>query len=198
MIVGVTGSFGSGKTTIAKMFEFLGAYVIDVDSVCHSLMEPKRKVYKRIVRYFGTEILGTDRRIKRSLLAEIVFREKSKLKLLNRLIHPEAIREVNKIIKAKKKKKIIVVDAALLVETGFYKRMDKLIVVKANRKKQVERLLRSKGEKRRGVLQRIGMQAPLKEKLVCADFIIDNSGLRRETRVRVEKIWQNLRGDVCQ
>ncbi|MBU1061942.1 MAG: dephospho-CoA kinase [Candidatus Omnitrophica bacterium] len=196
MVVGVTGSFGSGKTTVAKMFAELGAYVIDADTIAHSLMMPGKEVYKEIVRHFGNRILRRNRKIDREKLAEFVFKEKPKLRLLNRLVHPGVIKRINEIIMVNGKKRIVVIDAALLVETGFYKKIDRLIVVRCNRNKQVERVFSAKGKTKKDIQQRIKMQAPLKKKLVRADFIIDNSASITKTRVQVERIWKQLRGVV--
>ena len=105
MIIGVTGSLGSGKTKVAKMFERLGAYRIDADKVCHSLMTPTAKVYRSIVKHFGTSVLGKARCIDRKKLARAVFKKRSKLALLDRLVHPEAIKEIERIARTKKKRK---------------------------------------------------------------------------------------------
>lgn len=198
ILIGVTGSFGSGKTTVAKMFAQRGAYIIDADKVCYSLMAPPGEVYKRIVRSFGESILKNDRTIDRERLSRIVFKDRSKLKLLNKIVHPAAIKEINRIIRMKKKIGFIVVDAALLVESGFYKRVDRLVVVRSNRDEQISRIIRSKGLTRKDILTRIGTQAPLKEKLALADFIIDNSASRKQTEIQVEKIWKTIRGGLCQ
>jgi len=198
MIIGVTGSFGSGKTSVARMFAGLGAYIIDADRICRSLMMPGKKVYKRIVRYFGNNILKDNREIDRKALAVIVFGQRSKLNLLNRLVHPEAIKEINKIICINKNRKVVVIDAALLVESNFYKDIDRLVVVRTNRDRQLKRIMRRSDMTQREILKRLGMQVPLKKKMVLADFIIDNSGSRSQTLFQVEKIWKTLRSELCQ
>ena len=197
MVIGITGSFGSGKTSVAEMFGRLGAYVIDADKICQSLMAPRKKVYKNIVKVFGKSILRKNSTIDRKKLADIVFNERSKLDQLNTLIHPEAKKAIGKIIQTKKKRKVIVIDAALLIETNFYKKMDKLILIKTNIDRQIDRLVRAKGMTRKQILQRIRMQAPLKKKLALADFIIDNSGSKKQTFIQVEKIWK-LTSDIGQ
>jgi len=197
MIIGITGSFGSGKTFVAKMFARLGAYVIDADKVCHALMRPSGKVYKKIVRHFGNAILKKDRAIDKNKLAEIVFKQRSKLNLLNKLVHPEAIKKISEIIRAKKKRGIVIVDAPLLVESNFYKKMDRLIVVKTDKRLQVQRMVCTGRMSRKEISQRITAQAPLKKKLALADFIIDNSGSKKETNVQVEKIWKTMRSGLC-
>jgi len=185
MLIGVTGSFGSGKTTVAKMFEKLGAYVIDADKVCHSLMAPSKKVYEKMIENFGDIILRKNKSIDRSKVSEIVFNDKKKLQLLNRIVHPEAIREISRIIQVKKNKKVIVVDAALLIETGFYKKMDKVILVESKRTLKVNRQ----------ALKILRIQLPVKKKLLLSDFIIDNSFSKKKTTIQVEKIWKQL--GVC-
>ncbi|MDP8230195.1 MAG: dephospho-CoA kinase [Candidatus Gorgyraea atricola] len=178
MLIGITGNYGSGKSTVAKMFARCGAFVIDADRVCHSLMERPKQVYKKIIKHFGAGILDARKNIHRHRLAEIVFSNRSRLDLLNKLVHPSAIKEINKIIRRNKKRKIVV-DAALLIESDFYKNMDKIIVVKADSRKKDS-------------LQRIRMQASLKKKLTLADFTIDNSGSKKKTLSQVRKIWKQL------
>ncbi len=179
MLIGITGSYGSGKSTVAKMFARRGAFVIDADRVCHSLMERPKPVYKKILKHFGAGILDARKNIHRRRLAEIVFSNRSKLDLLNRSVHPSAIKEINKIIRRNKKRKIVIVDAALLIETGFHKSMDKVIIVKA-------------GSRKNDYLQRMRMQASLKKKLLLADFTIDNSGSKKKTLSQVRRIWKQL------
>jgi len=199
MIIGITGSFGSGKTTVAKMFARFGAYVIDADNLCHLLMAPSKKIYKKIINTFGEGILNKNKTISRSKLAIVVFKERGKQELLNKLVHPDLISEMVKIIRRKKKTKVIVVDAALLIESGFYKKIDKLVVVKTDIDKQIDRLIRvKKGLTKKEILDRIAMQMPLDQKIRVADFIVDNNGQRSRTLIQVEKIWKTIRGEVCQ
>ncbi|NQV04131.1 MAG: dephospho-CoA kinase [Candidatus Omnitrophica bacterium] len=191
MIIGVTGSFGSGKTKVARMFEGLGAHVIDADKVCHSLMAPPSKVYRSVVKHFGTSILDKAKRIDRKKLARAVFKKRSELALLDRLVHPEAIKEIEKIARANKKRKVVVIDAPLLVESGFYKKLDTLVVVKNNISKQASRVSRAKGLRKNEIIERIRMQAPFTKKAALADFIIDNSGSAKKTLLQVKEIWKH-------
>lgn len=192
MIIGVTGSFGSGKTTVAEMLGSVGAYIIDADIVCHELMLPGKKVYKEIVRCFGKKVLNKNKAIDRARLTDVVFSDASKLRLLNRLVHPEAIKKISNIARHKKNKGPVVVDGALLIESGFYRKLDILIVVKAGMEKQISRLMPAKGIARKEILKRLRSQGPLKKKLALADFVIDNSGSKKETRRQVKKIWNKL------
>ena len=190
MVIGITGSFGSGKTTVAKMFARFGAYTIEADKVYHSLIKPGNPCYKKIVQHFGKGVLKKNQEIDTKKFGRIVFKEKSKLKLLNRLVQPEIIRKIQEIIKDFRK--LIVVDAALLIESGFYKKVDKIIVVKNKISVQVKRLKQVKGLTEKDIIRRIRMQMPLKKKLAFADFIIDNSGSKKDTLSRARKAWKQI------
>lgn len=189
MIIGITGSFGSGKTTVAKMFARLGAYAIDADKVYHSLIRQGKKCYKKIIRHFGKDILAGRGRIDREKLGKIVFKDRPKLKLLNSITHPEITKEIKRIVKLKKGK-FIVIDAPLLIESGFYREVDRIILVANKKEDQVKRKRESAGLPAEETLKRIRMQMPFKKKLAFADFIIDNSGSRRNTLTQVKEIWK--------
>ncbi|MBI5144767.1 MAG: dephospho-CoA kinase [Candidatus Omnitrophica bacterium] len=191
IVLGITGSFGSGKTTVAKIFSSFGAKVIDADRIVHKLIRPKSKIYQKIVASFGKDILEERNGINRKVLARIVFNHKRLLKKLNRIIHPEVIRILKDEIR-KSTAKIIVLDAPLLIEAGLVGLVDKLIVVKINRKTQINRLAR-KGFSKQDVLRRIKAQLPLADKVRWADFVIDNSGRLKETKKEVEKILKEVK-----
>lgn len=189
MIIGITGSFGSGKTTVAKMFAKLGAYTVDVDKIYHSLIKPGKSCYKKIVGHFGKGILGRTGHVDRKKLGKIVFKDKAKLRILNELTHPEIIKEVKRIIRVGKGE-AIVIEASLLIESGFYKQMDKIILVASDKEGQVKRIRENRGISAKEVLKRIKVQMPFKKKLVFADFIIDNSGSKTSTLNQVKEIWK--------
>ncbi|MEK7868072.1 MAG: dephospho-CoA kinase [Candidatus Omnitrophota bacterium] len=188
MIIGITGSFGSGKTTVAKMFAKLGAYAIDADKVYHSLIRPEKNCYKKIVKYFGKDILAKSGQIDRKKLGNIVFKDKSKLKILNSITHDEVIKGIKRIVKTKKGK--VIIEAPLLIESGFYKEVDKVILVANKEEEQVKRIKEARGLSSKKILKRIRMQMPFKKKLALADFIIDNSGSKRDTLIQVKEIWK--------
>ncbi|MBU4205178.1 dephospho-CoA kinase [Patescibacteria group bacterium] len=191
MVIGITGSFGSGKTTVARMFGRLGAHVIDADKIYHSLTLPRKNLYKKIVRRFGDSILRGDGTINRKKLGSIVFWQRSKMRLLNKIAHPEIIARINEIVRARRGG-IVIIDAAMLIESGFYKKMDRLVIVKTKSARQIERVIRAKGLARKEILRIIRMQAPLKKKVALADFIIDNSGSKKKTLIQVRGIWKQL------
>ena len=195
MIIGITGSFGSGKTTVAKMFSRLGAYAIDADKVYHSLIRHGGDCYKKIVRHFGKDILGKTGGIDRKKLGDIVFKERSKLRLLNSITHPEVVKKIKNIAKSKRGR-VIVIEAPLLIESGFYKEADKVILAANKKEEQIKRIRENRGLPAEETLKRIRMQMPFKKKLAFADFIIDNSGSKAQTLRQVKNIWQKLRGGL--
>ncbi len=193
--MGVTGSLASGKTTVVRMFQALGASGIDADRIYHELIRPQGLLYKRIVSTFGRGILGKTRQIDRKKLAKIVFSNRNALKTLSRITHPAIIRKIKERLsqlKRTKRCRVIVIDAPLLIEAGLIRLMDKLLVVKANKKNQVARCKRRKGLSRVEALKRIRRQIPLTKKIKLADYVIDNNGTLKQTRKQVNNIWKEV------
>lgn len=194
-ILGITGSFGSGKTTVARNFKSLGAKIIDADKIAHRLIKPQTKIYKRIINTFSEDILKKNRTIDRDKLGEIVFNNKNLLKVLNKIIHPQVIRIIKREIKTSSQE-VIILDAPLLIEVGLKKLVDKLIVVKITRKKQMERILHKMSLSKTDILKRIRHQIPLKDKVRIADFVVDNSGTVENTKRQVIRIWELIEKEV--
>jgi len=195
LLIGLTGGFGSGKTTVARMFHYMGAYIIDADKICHDLMMPGKNVYKRALSCFGKDIVQKRHAIDKIKLSSIVFNNTKKLKMLNNIVHPEVIKEIRNRIKKNKKRRCILVDAPLLIECGLYKEMNVVIVVKTSGDRQIKRLRKKDNIAREDALKRIKTQMPFKKKMSFADFIIDNNGSKKKTLVQVKRIWKQL--GVC-
>jgi dephospho-CoA kinase len=194
LIVGITGSLGTGKTTVARFFKKRGAEVFDADVIAHQLISRRGACFNRIVHYFGRGIL-TNRNIDRKKLARLVFSNPEKLKKLCGMIHPVVTQEIKKKIvklKLEKKNRIVIIDAPLLIEAGLDGLADILIVVKANREKQIRRIMKRMGIAPREALKRITAQMGIKEKIKRADVVIDNRGSLKETEQQVGKIWQRI------
>jgi len=191
IILGLTGSFGSGKTTVAGIFKSFGAKIIDADKIAHSMLKPVTLIYKKIVHTFGKGILNKNKSINRNKLARVIFNNKNLLEKLNKIMHPEIIRVIKKKIKAVSRG-IVVLDAPLLIEKGLEKIADKLIVVTITKKKQIERIQRKTDLKRPAILKRVKAQIPLREKVRLADFVIDNSATLEETEKQVQEIRRLL------
>jgi len=192
IILGITGSFGSGKTTVAGIFKSFGAKIIDADKIAHSLIKPQTPVYKKIICAFGRGILNQDKSINRHRLARLVFNNKNLLKKLNKITHPEIIRIIKEKIRTDASSGIVVLDAPLLIEKGLGKITDKLIVVTITGKKQTERMRNKTGLSITDILKRVKAQIPLRNKVRLADFIIDNSATLKETEKQVQEIRRLL------
>ena len=196
LVVGLTGGVASGKTTVSRILQQEGAYLIDADLIARELVQPQTPTWSELIRVFGREILEKDESVNRKALADRVFSNPQKRGQLERILHPQISREIDRRIEEIRKKDpdaVVVVDAALLVETGAHRRMDKLIVVTATEAQQVERLGRRTGaapQEARGILS---AQMPLAEKLNVADFIIRNEGTLEETIRRAKEIFQELK-----
>ena len=190
IILGVTGTIGSGKSTVARMFKAKDCLLVYADRLAHGSFKPGSPVYKKVVAYFGEGILRRGR-IDRGKLARVVFVNKPALVKLNTIVHKAVIADIRRRIK-ESKKKLIILDAALIIESGLRKMVDKLVVVKAGRQQQIARSRRRLGISRDEALQRMKYQVSQGVKLRLADFIIDNSGLISETRKQVSGIKKAL------
>jgi dephospho-CoA kinase len=189
--IGITGSFGTGKSTVATMFKRCGAKVIDADALVHRLLKDDAGCRREIHKAFGDGVLAA-RGIDRSRLAAIVFADPKALRKLESILHPRAWRETEQALKRLGRAKAVVVDAPLLIEAGWQRRVDRLVVVSSTRAQQVARIGKRTGLAGPEVLRRIRRQMPLKDKIKHADFVVDNSGTRAGTYRQVEKIWKIL------
>jgi dephospho-CoA kinase len=195
IIVGLTGSVGTGKSTVANLFKELGAYIIDWDEMAREVTRPHSKAWEEIVEYFGKGILNADLTINRQKLAEIVFCDKEKVAKLNRIVHPKVFTEDERItneIKGLDPDALIIKDIPLLFELTRPVHVDKIIVVSASEQTQLRRL-EEKGMNRKDAQSRIKSQLPLEGKIKTADFVINNDGLLEETKRQVEEIYSLLR-----
>ncbi len=199
IIIGLTGSVGTGKSTVTNFFRELGAYIIDWDELARKVTRLHLKAWKEIVEYFGKGILNEDLTINRQKLAEIVFSDKEKLVKLNEIVHPQVFKEDERItneIKNLDPDALIIKDIPLLFELTRPVYMDKIVVVSASEQTQLRRL-EEKGMSREDAQRRIKSQLPLKEKIKSADFVINNDGSLEETKRQVEEIYSLLRKISC-
>jgi len=195
IIVGLTGSVGTGKSTVTKFFRELGAYIIDWDELAREVIRPHLRAWKEIVEYFGKDFLNKDQTINRQRLAEIVFSDKEKVAKLNQIVHPEVFKEDERItneIKSLDPVALIIKDIPLLFELTRPIFVDKTVVVSASEQTQLRRL-EEKGMSREDARSRIKSQLPLEEKIKSADFVINNDGPLEETKKQVEEIYSLLR-----
>jgi dephospho-CoA kinase len=195
IIVGLTGSVGTGKSTVTDFFREMGAYIIDWDELARKVTHPHSKAWKAIVKYFGKGILNGDLTINRQKLAEIVFSDQEKLTKLNQIVHPEVFKEDERITNELARldpDALIIKDIPLLFELTRPIYVDKKVVVSASEQTQLKRL-EEKGISRKDARNRIKAQLPLEEKLKSADFVINNDGALEDTKRQVEEIYSLLR-----
>lgn len=189
LIVGVTGGLGTGKTTVAAMFGRHSAKIIDADAITRGLLAPKGKCIKKVAKIFPGAILKSI--LNRQALASIVFQNSHTLKKLTDIVHPQALKEVQRQISLYKNKPLIILDVPLLFESGWQKIVDITVVVKASRGQQFQRL---KGGRlsRADITRRLRLQMPLSEKVRRADIVIDNRGTIKQTRQQVDAVVDRL------
>jgi dephospho-CoA kinase len=194
--IGLTGGIATGKSYVLSVLSELGCEVIDSDAVAHQVIEPGRPAYVDIIDHFGRDILNEDGSINRAALGAIVFSDKIARERLNAIVHPrvyEAQVEWFERTRRRNPAAIAVVDAALMIETGSYRRFDKIIVVYCDPELQLQRLTERNGFTREQAQTRISAQMPSEEKLKYADYSIDTSNGFEDTRRQVEKIYEELR-----
>ncbi|MBT9139631.1 MAG: Dephospho-CoA kinase [Dehalococcoidia bacterium] len=195
LIVGLTGGIATGKSTVADIFEELGAYRIDTDRLARLVVEPHQPVWEAVVLSFGTGVLSDSGSLDRKKLAAIIFADPEKREVLNKLTHP-AVRTLLREELAHARQQgvgIVLVEVPLLYEAGFDCEVDCVIVVKTTEKTQLARLLSRENLSEEAARLRIEAQMPLQEKMIRADYQIDNEGSPSMTREQAEKVWQLLR-----
>jgi dephospho-CoA kinase len=194
--VGLTGGLACGKTFVGRALADLGCHLIEADKLGHQVMMPGGEAYDGIVREFGPAVLDAEGRISRRALSAMVWNNPGRLEKLNSLVHPP-VREREETRMAEialaDPGAIVVVEAAILVETGRYKSFDRLIVVTCDSEQQMERALERGSYSREEILARLSRQLPLKEKLRVADYVIDTSGRTEATLEQVRTVYSSLR-----
>lgn len=194
--VGLTGGIATGKSLVSKFFKELGAYIIDYDQVSREIVEPDQNAWKRIVEYFGDDILKSDRSIDREKLGKIVFDDPEKRKELEAITHPEIFIEVRRRVSDIKKADsdaLIIQDIPLLFEAKLEKTVDKIIVVRTSAAIQKKRLMDRDGFSESDAEKRLKAQMPLDEKVKLADFVISNDGTVSETKKAVKDLFLALK-----
>lgn len=194
--VGLTGSIAVGKSFVTDVLAELGCRVLDADDIARQVVAPESPALKKVIAEFGSDMLKTDGALDRARIGAIVFADRDKRQLLNSILHPYIIAEQDQRLReweAEDPNGIGVVDAALMVESGGYKRFDKLIVVHCLAEVQLARLMTRSGLSRAEAEQRIGSQMPQEEKKKLADYLIDTSDGFDAARERTEEVYAALR-----
>lgn len=198
MVVALTGGIASGKTEVARELSRLGALVIDADDVAREVTLAGASAYGPIVKAFGEEILDDSGQIDRSELAAVVFRDNGKRQVLNGITHPaiigDIIRQVNEYANGLGPEDVpaAAVDAALIVDVGASRLFDLLLVVSADEKTRMKRMVEDRGMDRVEAENRIASQIPDEKRRAMADLLIENNGTIAELKVRVAEAWDEI------
>jgi dephospho-CoA kinase len=205
--VGLTGGIGCGKSTVAAMMSELGCHVLNADRMAHALIAPGEPAYDEIRRQFGPNVLAADGSVDRARLAAVVFADAAKLASLNAIVHPLVLRELDRELERLSRidpHGVAVIEAALLIESGYNQRLDRLVLVTCTREQQLERLTNpafGRAMSREQAEKRIAAQMPLDEKRKLAHDEIDCSGsleyTKRQVRMRVEQFRQMAGSRAC-
>lgn len=192
--VGITGGIGSGKTTVCRIFAVLGIPVYYADERAKMLMIEDKKIRAELTKIFGKKTYLPDGNLNRKHLASVVFEDKEKLRALESVVHPAVHRDGKSWHDAQQNVPYTLREAALLVENGSYKKLDKLIMVFAPEETRIQRVMQRDGADRAAVEARIKAQLSDAEKLKVSDFVIYNDGEKSLIR-QVLKIHRTLRYD---
>jgi len=197
MIIGVTGGLATGTSSASEYIRsYLKGYIIDADKVSHLVLRKNSPAYKKVVLSFGRTILKKGGVIDRSKLARKVFSNKKSLKELSAIVHPVVISRIADTIGniyRKKPSAFIIVDGSVLIESGFYRRCDRVTVIVSSLMSQFERIRNYKSLSIKDALLRIGFQLPLHKKVRYADYIIDNSGSLADLRRKCKRAAEEMK-----
>jgi dephospho-CoA kinase len=195
-LVGVTGGIGSGKTAVCKCFEVLGRTVVSADLLARELTEKDVAVRQAIQEEFGAAIYGADGALRRKDLAAIVFADRTRLRALNAIVHPRVFAAIERTVgslPASRRIPFVIVEAALVFESGLDKHLVATVVVRAAEETRIARVSARDGSPRDGIIARMRAQLPAEEQAKRADFVIDNEGPENGLFAKVKFIDTVLR-----
>jgi len=192
--VGLTGSFGSGKSVVAQVFESCGVRVIDADRLAREVVAPGSEALVEIAAAFGEEMIGADGALDRARMAEVVFGDAEARERLNAIVHPRVRRCELELLNCYEEggAPVVTLEAPLLYENGLDALVDRVVVVTVDDSKRFERLTRDRGLTREQVAGRLAAQAPQSEKAAKADYVIDNNGGLEQTREQARRLVHRL------
>ena len=199
LLVGLTGGIATGKSTVSAILRSLGSEIIDADLLAREVVEPGEPALEQIADEFGRDVLTASGALDRKKLGAIIFANPERRRRLEAITHP-AIRErfLARLdaLAARGFTGIVVFDAAVMIESGNYKNMDRLIVVVTDDTTQMARLHGRDGTDEAENRRKISSQMPLAEKAKLADYVIDNSGSREATAEQVRRVFTTLMSEL--
>ena len=190
MIIGLTGNMGTGKSTVAKMLEELGALHIDADQLAREVVEPGEPAYLDVLHWFGEQVLDDQGRLDRKALGLIVFRDAKQRKILEKLVHPRITSRIEEIIASQSPETVIVIDAPLLIEAGIDQYVDEIWVTDCPRSTQIARIQKRDRMNEEEIIRRLDAQMSNEQKRASADLVIHTTGTKKELEETVREIWR--------
>jgi dephospho-CoA kinase len=200
LLVGLTGGIATGKSTVDAILRELGAVVIDADVLAREVVEPGQPALAEIAAEFGPGVLGPDGRLDRRALGAIVFADPQRRRTLEAMTHPrirERFQERIDELTAENFRGLVFFDAPVMIESGNYRTMDRMVVVVTDEATQIARLMARDGIDRQEALRKMGSQMPLAEKAKLADYVIDNSADPATTAAEARRVYQALLADLA-
>jgi dephospho-CoA kinase len=200
LLVGLTGSIATGKSTVSRMFAHLGARVLDADLLAREVVMPGQPAYLKIVEEFGQGVVQDDGTLDRKALGAIVFAETARRKRLEEITHPAIAARQQRILSVLDEEAfegIVIWDVALLFETGGVAKMDRVVVVATDPETELARLMARDGMAETDARARIASQMPVAEKAKRAHYVIDNSGDRTQTEGQVKVVYDALLAELA-
>ena len=197
--VGLTGGLASGKSFVGREFERLGCAVLQADKLGHRILADDPGALQEVVREFGRGVLDDSGAIDRKALGAAVFSDKGSLERLNAIIHPRVFERLDRFfvdIEARDPDAVAMVEAAIMVESGSYRRYQRLVLTACPQELQIERFVMREGATREEAESRIARQLPLDKKRKYADFVIDTSGAKETTLGQVQEVYGKLRAEA--
>lgn len=191
-VIGLTGNIATGKSVVRKMLQHSGAYTIDADQLAHQAMMPGAPAYKPIIATFGQFIVGTDKRINRQMLGQMVFGNPEALKKLEAITHPIIRQAVDALVK-RSKQRVVVIEAIKLLDGDLKDWVDTIWVVNSSKASQYKRLVGQRKMSEADAKQRILSQSPQEEKVKLANVIIENNSDVEKTWKQVQVQWEEIK-----
>ena len=198
-LVAVTGGIGCGQSTVCEYLKSLGCKVINMDVKAKQIIQKDINIQKELKRTFSRGIFKHGNQLDTKKLANIVFVDEEKTRKLNKIIHPRMIAEVIEEMEAARfsnKYPLVIIDAALIFEVNIEQIFDAIVVVNADIKKRIKRVMDRDGLEKHEILARIYRQIPLEEKKDWADYVIDNNGSLEDLKKQTNKIFEKLTEDL--
>jgi dephospho-CoA kinase len=198
-LVAVTGGIGSGQSTVCKRLYEQGCRIIDLDKKAKQIIQKDASLQRELKKVFGNEIFSPDGKLNRQLLGNLAFKEESKTRELNKLVHPRMVADVVEEMESARfseKYPLIVIDAALIFEISIEQMFDAVIVAYASKDNRIKRVRERDDLKHAEILARIRRQIPLEDKRDWADYVVDNNGTIDDLIKQTDQIFKKLVSDI--